>query len=296
MFYRFLCAILMLLWGGAALAQAAERAAEQSTVTIPLKGAGAFGSAFNMHAEVFKPAGQGPFPVMVYAHGRSGTQQERNALREVIPREYLRFWIDRGFAAVGVARPGYGLSGGQDRENPGHTWERSGNCGGNLNPQRVAETAGAAVMAAIDWVRQQPWAKRDAIVVTGNSVGGMTAVFIGAQSPEGVMAFINFAGGVGGNPALAPGRSCTPEKIGQLFGTLGAVNRLPNLWLYAENDRFWGRDAPRNWHAQFAAPGKGPTTMVMTPAVPAPDGHDLIFVGRSLWEPFVNQFLKDLGL
>jgi len=99
MFYRFLCAILMLLWGGAALAQAAERAAEQSTVTIPLKGAGAFGSAFNMHAEVFKPAGQGPFPVMVYAHGRSGTQQERNALREVIPREYLRFWIDRGFAA-----------------------------------------------------------------------------------------------------------------------------------------------------------------------------------------------------
>jgi hypothetical protein len=36
--------------------------------------------------------------------------------------------------------------------------------------------------------------------------------------------------------------------------------------------------------------------MVMTPAVPAPDGHDLIFVGRSLWEPFVNQFLKDLGL
>jgi dienelactone hydrolase len=170
-----------------------------SSATIPLKGAGFFGATANMEAEVFKPAGAGPFPVMVYAHGRSGTPQERLALREVIPRQYLEFWVARGFAAVGVARPGYGRTSGIDREIPGHTWESSGRCGGSFNPDRVAEAAGTAILATIDWVRQQAWAKAGALVVTGNSVGGMTAVLVGSRAPEGVLAVINFAGGVGGN-------------------------------------------------------------------------------------------------
>lgn len=267
-----------------------------SSATIPLKGAGFFGATANMEAEVFKPAGAGPFPVMVYAHGRSGTPQERLALREVIPRQYLEFWVARGFAAVGVARPGYGRTSGIDREIPGHTWESSGRCGGSFNPDRVAEAAGTAILATIDWVRQQAWAKAGALVVTGNSVGGMTAVLVGSRAPEGVLAVINFAGGVGGNPSIAPGRSCSPEKLTALFGKLGASSRLPSLWLYAPNDLFWGPEMPKTWYAAFTDAGAQASALMVTSPLPAPDGHDLIFVGRPLWEPHVDGFLKSLGL
>jgi dienelactone hydrolase len=280
----------------AAASAFAQSVPEGARATIALQGAGAFGSALRMDAEVFRPAGDGPFPVMVYAHGRAGTQQERSALRDVVPRQYLQFWLARGFAVVGVARPGYGRTGGADREMPGHTWEGPGKCGGALNPERVAETAGAAMSATIEWVRQQAWAKPNAIVLTGNSVGGMTTAFLGSRSPEGVTAFINFAGGVGGNPSLSPNKSCAPERLSDFFARLGASSRMPNLWLYAENDLFWGADAPKAWHAAYVSAGAAQSTFVATGPVAAPDGHSLIFVGRALWEPYVDAFLKKLGL
>ena len=267
-----------------------------TSVIVPLQGAGAFGSALKMSAEVFKPSGDGPFPVMVYAHGRSGTQQERSALREIVPRQYLDFWLSRGFAVVGVARQGYGLTGGADKEIPGHTWDSSGRCSGNFNPERVADVAGLAIQATIAWVKNQSWAKQSVIVISGNSVGGMTAVSIGAKSIEGVTAIINFAGGIGGNPALAPTRSCMPEKLKEMYGKFGANTRTPNLWLYAENDQFWGSESPKTWHAAFLGSGAQNSTFVLTEATPSQDGHDLIFLGRPIWESKVNEFLKSLGL
>lgn len=286
-----LCAVAL-----AASTAFAQTQAISLSATVPLEGAGVFGGTLNMEAEVFKPSGDGPFPVMVYAHGRSGTQQERSALREVIPRQYLDFWLSRGFAAVGVARPGYGRTGGSDKEIPGHTWDNSGRCSGNFNPERVADNAATAIRATIAWVKQQPWAKQGAIVVTGNSVGGMTAVAVGAKPPEGLTAIINFAGGTGGNPSLAPARSCMPERITDLYAKLGANSRTPNLWLYAQNDLFWGSETPKTWHAAYVNAGAQNSTFVMTAATPSPDGHDLIFLGRPLWEPKVDEFLKTLGL
>ncbi len=292
--YFQLLVITFILINGAAFAQAQPT---PISITVPLQGAGAFGRALEMRAELFKPTGEGPFPVMVYAHGRSGTQQERSALREVVPRQYLDFWLAKGFAVVGVARPGYGLTGGADREMPGHSWDNStGRCSGNFSPERVAETASAAVQATIDWVKQQSWTKPGAIVVTGNSVGGMTAIAVGAKSIEGVVAIINFAGGTGGNPSIAPARSCMPERLTDMYGKFGSSSHTPNLWLYAENDLFWGAEMPKSWHAAYVASGAQKSTFFTTAATPSPDGHDLIFVGRSLWEPKVDQFLRTLGL
>ena len=81
------------------LAVADESNAQVATVStqprqlaqVPLKGAGAFGSTLDMATEVFTPSGAGPFPVLIYAHLRSGTAEERSALRDVIPREYLSY-------------------------------------------------------------------------------------------------------------------------------------------------------------------------------------------------------------
>ncbi len=277
-------------------AQTAESAALPiQLVNVPMKGAGVFGSTLDLSTELFKPAGPGPFPVLVYAHGRSGSQQERSALAEVIPRQFLNFWLARGFAVIAPARPGYGQTGGSDREVPGHSWDGRGNCSGVPSPERVAATASAAILAAVDWAREQPWAINSKILVAGNSVGGLTSAALAAANPPGVVAYINFAGGIAGNPDQAPGRSCAPEKVREAFALYGKTARIPSLWLYAQNDKFWGADAPRQWHAAYVASG-GAAEFVATPPVPNTDGHELIFVGRDLWAPVVEPFLKRVGL
>lgn len=262
---------------------------------IPMAGAGFFGSTLEMYTEVFKPAGPGPYPVLVYAHGRAGTPQERSALSEVVPRQFMSFWIARGFAVVAPARPGYGKTGGNDREIPGHSWDWSGNCSGAPDPERVASAASAAIRAAIDWTRAQPWAVGAKLVVAGNSVGGLTAVALSAANPPSVVAYINFAGGVAGNPDRSPGKSCAPEKVRESFAAYGKTARAPSLWLYAPNDKYWGPDVPRQWHAAFVASGSA-AEFFATPPVPNSDGHALIHIGRDLWAPVVERFLKRVGL
>lgn len=289
---------VVLLWLGATLcrAQTVEPATPaMQLVKVPMKGAGIFGSTLDLSTEVFKPSGQGSFPVLVYAHGRSGTQEERSALAEVVPRQFLSFWLARGFAVVAPARPGYGKTGGTDREVPGHSWDGNGNCSGVPSPERVATTAAAAILAAINWSREQPWAMGSKILVAGNSVGGMVGAALAATNLPGVVAYINFAGGIAGNPDQAPGKSCAPERVREAFATYGKTARMPSLWLYAQNDKFWGAEAPRQWHAAYVA-GGGVAEFVGTPPVPNADGHELIFVGRDLWASAVESFLKRVGL
>lgn len=274
-------------------AQGLEQTQNPQYVDIPIKGAGFLGRSLDMVSEVFKPAGDGPFPVMVYLHGRSGTQTERLGMTEAVPRDYLAYWLEKGFAVVGPMRPGYGKTGGADREYPGHRWEKDGSCTqptfkSTITPARLAADA------ALAWVRQQPWVKPNAVIVSGNSVGGMVTVSIAASQPEGVVGYINFAGGIGGNPSLSPGKSCDPDQIRSLYSEYGASVKAPSLWLYAANDLFWGMEAPKGWHAAFAQGGSN-TQLVSTDRLADKDGHDLIFFGRVLWHAPVDAYLKSLG-
>jgi predicted dienelactone hydrolase len=61
--------------GEGAAASAASARAEPlpagETVAISVPHAGVFGGTLTMTAQVFRPAGDGPFPVVVFSHGRA---------------------------------------------------------------------------------------------------------------------------------------------------------------------------------------------------------------------------------
>jgi hypothetical protein len=76
----------------------------------------------------------------------------------------------------------------------------------------------------------------------------------------------------------------------------GQKNRTPNLWLYAENDGFWGADAPRRWHYLFAKANPNQTTFVRTAALKGNDGHFLLNYGGNYWRDPVNSFVKSLNV
>jgi dienelactone hydrolase len=124
-------------------------------------------------------------------------------------------------------------------------------------------------------------------------VGGLTTVALCATNPPGVVGCINFAGGTGGSPELTPARMCAPEVTTALMTEFGGSTRLPNIWLYAENDLYWGAEPPRQWHAAFAK-GGSPTEFVQTPPVAA-DGHQLLLRGGKLWSEPLNAWLSKNG-
>ncbi len=246
-----------------------------------------------MVTQVFRPPGEGPFPVLVFSHGRAGSDAERRALVNPVLHGHVRYWLRRGYAVVAPIRPGYGVTGGPDRENSGARYDEWGDCISRPEPQRTAGPAAETIAAAVAWVRLQPWALPERILLSGNSVGGLATIAACSASLPGVVGCINFAGGAGGSPA-SNGRMCEPQRIESLMAEWGRTNRLPSLWLYAPNDLFWGPEAPRRWHAAFAA-GGSPARFVGTEPVPAPDGHSLLRVGGRLWSVPLQAWLGENG-
>jgi len=273
----------------------AQNLVQPQILKISLKGAGIFGSDVAIVTHLYKPQGDGPFPVVVFSHGRAPEVSDRLNLKYPVSVGHGNFWLRKGFAVVAPVRPGYGESEGMDHEDAGSKWRR-GQCIGEPDFFYLANVAGEAVLATLDWVRAQPWANQEKILLVGVSVGGLTSAAIAAKGPPGVVGYINFSGGAGGSPRESPGKSCKPENLTKVFEKFGKTTGVPSLWLYAENDLYWGPDVPKEWHKAFSAGGSR-TKFVMTPPVPGTDdGHRLLAVGGKLWSPHVNSFVKELGL
>jgi dienelactone hydrolase len=260
------------------------------TVRIPVEGAAARG----MVTAVFRPTREEPLPIVIYSHGRAGTELERRAMKTLDANGHVRYWLGKGFAVVAPVRPGYGETGGADRESSGVRYDIFGNCWGPPDFDRAATAATRAIAATLAWLRDQPWADAGRIVLVGSSMGGLTSAAMAATNPVGVVGYINFAGGTGGDGRRSPQHSCGSDAMETLMGTYGRKTLVASLWLYAENDSYWGAEWPRAWHRAFAA-GHSRTAFVMTDALPHADGHQLLARGSRLWTTYVDRFLQELG-
>jgi dienelactone hydrolase len=274
-------------------AQSPTETPKPEIARIAVPGAGSLGSEIAMVTQVFRPAGEGPHPVLVFSHGRAGTDAERRGLVNPVGLGHVRYWLQRGYAVVAPIRPGYGATGGPDREYSGARYNEWGECISRPQPRLTATPAAEAVALAVQWVRQQPWARTDRILISGQSVGGLATVAACSANLPGVIGCINFAGGSGGSP-LSKGRMCEPQLTEALMAEWGRSTRVPSIWLYAPNDLYWGEEAPRRWHAAFAAGGSN-ARFVGTEPVPAEDGHRLLAVGGRLWSVPLGAWLKEHG-
>src|SRR5205823_10511135 len=77
--------------------------------------------------------------------------------------------------------------------------------------------------------------------------------------------------------------------------TFGTRSRIPMLWIYAENDHFFGLPLARRFKDAFATAG-GNVSFTETKAF-GQDGHSLFSArGISIWAPLVDDFLKRQNL
>lgn len=262
------------------------------TLSLPVDG-----SPTEVLTYVYKPTTPGvvAFPVIIFSHGNVVPPTQ---LSDPITVGAANWWLQRGFAVVAPVRPGYGKLGGAFREIQNVTWEGN-SCISEPTYESAMLKAREVVLAAVAWAQSQPWARRDRILLVGHSTGGLTTIATAATNPEGVIASINFAGGMGGNPRGSPRRSCKPELLTAIYRQFGKNTHMPTLWLYAENDLFWGVDIPKQWFDAFKSGGSD-ATLVQTPPVPVQtppvpsDGHLLFYRGGPLWKLSVESFLDKL--
>ncbi len=281
-----------LLLAALACAAGVARAGDAHVAVVPVREAS--GVPARMDVRWFLPPGDGPFPVLLFSHGREPSAASRAALDVGVSRAQLLFWLARGVAVVAPVRPGYGAAGGADLEATGVRVDDAGRCVGRADFGKATDAAVRSIASTLRWLRGQPWADAHHVMLAGQSVGGLAAVAAGSRGWAGIDGVVNFAGGAGGNPERAPGSSCEPGQLEALFADYGRTTAVPSLWVYAQNDQFWGADAPRAWHAAFAH-GGSTSTFVQAPPVADGDGHGLATHAPALWAPAVDDFLARLG-
>ncbi len=232
---------------------------------------------------VFRPDGPGPFPVVVFSHGRNPKA------RPIFGRSrpLARYFVDRGFAVLAPTRVGYGVSGFDiDPERS------SGAKCETLQYAPLAANVAAHIKATLTYARQQPWADSQRIVLAGQSAGGFGSIIAAGENLTGVQAVMNFAGGIGGNPQR-PDLPCSPDDVQARMSAAAVSNPLPTLWIYAENDHLWGPRVPRDWHADYVRAG-GRAELTVLPET-GDNGHYFLSKAPKLWRPLVDDFLTRLG-
>lgn len=238
-------------------------------------------SGLLMRANVLRPAGNGPFPLALIAHG---SDQDAGARARMKMPEFpaLSDWLlARGYAVVLLQRPGHGETGGPYLED-------QGSCSGADYVKSGRQTA-ASLEAAIDYFARQPFIRAGNAVLIGNSAGGWGAIAASADGVSGVSRVVSIAGGRGGHNRGRPGNNCAPDRLVSAAGVFGQTSRLPTLWLYAQNDTYFDPALSRGMYDAFVnAGGKG--EYVLLPPV-GTEGHKLV-ESRSTWEASLSAFLK----
>lgn len=278
------CVALWLAPAPAVQADVLDTSLHEEIVSVPLpKGM----SHPALVATIYRPDGAGPFPLLVLSHGSPPNSAARSRMGRyrVLPR--IREFTRRGFAVIVPMRRGFGDTGGQ--------WqERYGDCGAP-DFQTAGLEAAADLMATLEFADTLKYIDRKRILLLGQSAGGFASIAAASRAPEGVLAVINLSGGRGGNPRRNPGEPCGSEVMAETIGRFARTIRVPVLWHYAENDRYFGPQHVRAWFAAFEAAGaRG--KLVMQPSF-GQDGHRLFASpeGLPIWTAEFDRFLQEIG-
>jgi dienelactone hydrolase len=224
-----------------------------------------------------------PAPLVVVNHGSPPDAKKRLTRTPAPCGPVARFFTSRGYTVAFPLRRGYGETGGRWAESYGRCDSADFVAGGQATADDIA--------AALDYLLHQPYIAKGGTVIVGQSAGGWGTLAFAARNPEGIAAFINFAGGRGGHRNNRPNSNCSPDALVASAGVFGKSTRQPTLWIYTENDSFFAKELSGRMHAAYTASG-GRARYELLPAF-GDDGHNL-FSGKGgieIWGPIVDRWL-----
>ena len=232
-----------------------------------------------LQTTLFKPPGQGPFPVLIINHGKSegSAKTQARARYYTVAREFVR----RGYAVILPMRRGFAGSDGN---------YQSGGC--NLLASAMLQAQDIA--GIMKWITQQPLLNSKQVMMFGQSYGGLTALGYAAQPQIPVKLIVNFAGGL---RVVSANRPCDWQTALQdAMTALGSRGKIPSLWFYGENDSYFDATLSRQLFENYKK-GGGPAEFIQYPAYKQ-DAHKMFGdpEGWPIWLPKTLETMKALGL
>jgi carboxymethylenebutenolidase len=169
---------------------------------------------------VYRPSGDGPFPAVMWNHG---SEKDPRAQPEL-----ARFYTQHGFVFFAPIRHGHGNTDGL------YIVDLQKQIAEKATDQDVArreqvklhDVYNADVVAALSWLKDQPFVDASRIVVSGCSYGGIQTL-ITAEKGLGVKAFVPFAPG-----AMSYANVALRERMQEAVKNC----QTPMLLLQAQND------------------------------------------------------------
>jgi carboxymethylenebutenolidase len=234
----------------------------------------------HLHGLIYKPAGSGPFPAVLYNHGSAPGLTNNAAFEAIAPAFLAHGWIF--FAPY---RRGQGLSqsaGAYIMDEINAARARGGMPAAAQTLVRLLRTEQLDdQMAALSWLRRQPFVRPTRIAVMGNSFGGIETVLGAARADY--CAAVDAAGGAE-SWDVAPG-------LRSLMTQAAQGSSAPLFLLQAEND--YNLSPSRVLYAAARAAGR-PAEIHLYPRFgdTAAAGHSFAWRGVAIWKDDVLRFLE----
>ena len=262
---------------------AADPVVETERVKVPLAVAG---KSYLLDGMIYKPEGEGPFPAMIMTHGTSRLVADR--AKVTADTYYVRnakMFARLGITVLFVVRRGFGISDGPYAE--GQQYDANG----IRDYAKTGLAAAQDLQAAVQYMQGKPFVDGKRIVLLGQSTGGHSVIATGSLNLPGVVGVVNFAGGRG---STAPDVVRDADSLVESYRVFGKTFKVPTIWLYSENDHYFGPALARKFLTAFQE-GGAEVDFVSLPAS-GEDGHSSFLRARDNWYESVLEFLKRIGI
>jgi dienelactone hydrolase len=217
------------------------------------------------HALLFRPPGDGPFPLAVIAHASTQNVLRRAQMPQPEYRALGTWLVARGLAVLVPERPGHGATGGRYIED-------QGGCD-DANYSRAGHATADSIAAALNYLRGQSFVRQNGAVIVGRSAGAWGALALAGENPQGVSSIVALVPGRGGRANDFPNQVCAPHTLMSSAAVFGKGARVPVTWLVAANDTYFSPALSRQMADAFR--GAGGKVHFGVLAASGSEGHSL---------------------
>jgi carboxymethylenebutenolidase len=259
----------------------------QSPRTIAPQSVEVASGTLRLKAFLWKPAGPGPFPAVVFNHGRSYSPQQHTEKLTITEAAQILgpVFVKHGYVFLYLFRRGEGLSADQgafigdilQREEAAKGEEARKHLQFVLMTTDHLEDASAG----LSFLKNLPEVDAHRVAVAGHSFGGQITLLEAERDPT-ICAAVTFGAAAGSWEGSA-------ELRARLLAAVGKIT-VPVLLIHAAND--YSVTAGKSMAEEFARLSKPHELKIYPPVgLTAGDGHNFVYTDVALWEDDVFQFL-----
>lgn len=225
----------------------------------------------DIQTTIFKPTGEGPFPLVIFNHGHAEGSQKFGRLQQ---REraimFTREMLKKGYVVAIPMRKGYAGSGGGKTRDFTQQFED--------------------VVTVTRYMQKENYIDNTNIVIAGHSVGGYVSMIMASKKDltPNVKAVINFSGGL----PITYNRKFEDE-----LKSISNSTNAPALWIYGDNDYLTSPEKLNKLEAAYKV-NNPKFKVIRTGEFKSSDAHFLLYNPDGLlhWKSELEQFLFENNL